>query len=310
MDYKDYYKILGVEKNASTDDIKKAYRKLAVKYHPDRNPNDKVAEEKFKEINEANEVLSNADKRKRYDEFGENWEYFQQGGGGQGKSSGGQRQGGQRATFTAEDFADDEHLKDIFEKFFGGGFGGGGFNQRTSDNRTVRGADYQAELQILLADSFFGVKRVLNVDGQEIAIKLKRGIQDGQKIRIPGKGGHGLNGGKNGDLYINIHLVRDPFLEREGDDLKAALTVDLYTAILGGKVNLKTFHGIKSINIKEGIENNSVLRLKGLGMPKYDSDTEFGDFYAKINIILPKNLTEKEKEIFRELAQMRQKETA
>ena len=309
MDYKDYYKILGVEKNASTDDIKKAYRKLAVKYHPDRNPDDKVAEEKFKEINEANEVLSNPDKHKRYDEFGENWEYFQQGGGGQGRSSGGQRQGGQKATFTAEDFADDEHLKDIFEKFFGGGFGGGGFNQRTSDNRTVRGADYQAELQILLADSFFGVKRVLNVDGQEIAIKLKRGVQNGQKIRVPGKGGRGLNSGKNGDLYINIHLVRDPFLEREGDDLKAALNVDLYTAILGGKVNLKTIHGVKSINIKEGIENNSVLRLKGLGMPKYDSDTEFGDFYAKINIVLPKNLTDKEKEMFHELAQMRQKET-
>ena len=286
MAYKDYYKILGIDKTASTDDVKKAFRKLAIKYHPDKNPNDKVAEEKFKEINEANEVLSNADKRKRYDEFGENWEYFDKGGGNRQQQQSRSGGGGQQYNFTAEDFADDAHFKDIFEKYFGGGFGGFG-SQRSTTNHTARGANYEAELQILLADSFHGVKRILELENQQIAVTLKRGIRDGQKIRIPEKGGRGLNGGKNGDLLITIRLVRDPFVERNGDDLTVSLNVDIYTALLGGKINLKTFHGIKSIAIKEGTENGSTLRLRGLGMPKYENPTEFGDLYVKINITLP-----------------------
>ena len=312
--YKDYYKILGVEKTASTDDIKKAFRKWAIKYHPDKNPNDKLAEDKFKEINEANEVLSNPEKRKRYDEFGENWEYFEKAGGNRQQQQPG-RGGGTQHNFTADDFADDDHFKDIFEKFFGGNFSGGGAGsggfggQRFSTNHTGRGANLEAELQILLADSFHGVKRVLELENQQIAITLKRGVRDGQKIRIPEKGGRGMNGGKNGDLFITIRLVRDPFIERNGDNLYQTLNVPLYTVLLGGKVNLKTFHGEKNITVKEGTENGSTLRLQGLGMPKYESPTEFGDLYAKINITVPKNLTEKEKELFKELAEMRQKQT-
>ena len=316
MAHKDYYKILGVDKTASIEDIKKAYRKLAMKYHPDQNPDNKVAEEKFKEVNEANEVLSNPEKRKRYDEFGENWEYFEKSGGNRQQQ---QRGGGgqQQYNFTADDFADDEHFKDIFEKFFGGNFGGGGGfsgggsgSQRFTSNHTARGASYEAELQILLADSFHGVKRILELENQQIAITLKRGVRDGQRIRIPEKGGRGLNGGKNGDLFVTIRLISDPFVERNGDDLNVKLNVDIYTALLGGKVNLKTFHGTKNISIKEGTENGSTLRLKGLGMPKYENPNEFGDLYAKINITLPKNLTEKEKSLFKELAEMRQKQAA
>jgi curved DNA-binding protein len=307
MEYKDYYKILGVEKTASSDDIRKAFRRLAIKYHPDKNQNDKVAEEKFKEINEANEVLSNPDKRKRYDEFGQNWEYFEKSGGQQQQKS----RGGQQYSFTADDFADDSQFKDIFEKFFGGSFGGGGGfgGQRFSTQHTARGTNFEAELQILLADSFHGVKRILSLENQQIAVTLKRGIRDGQKIRVPEKGGHGLNGGKNGDLFISIRLVPDPFIERNGDDLYTTLSVDLYTALLGGKVNMKTFHGTKSITINEGTANNSSLRLRGLGMPKYENPTEFGDLYIKINVIMPKNLTSEEKSLFKQLAEMRQKQT-
>lgn len=311
MAYKDYYKILGVDKAAAADVIKKAYRKLAMKYHPDQNPGDKTAEEKFKEINEANEVLSNPDKRKRYDEFGENWEYLEKSGGNQQQRQQSNR-GGQQYNFTADDFADDDHFKDIFEKFFGGSFGGmggGGGQQRYSTNHTARGVSYEAELQILLADSFHGVKRILELENRQIAITLKRGIADGQKIRIPEKGGRGVNGGKDGDLFVTIRLVRDPFVERNGDDLYVTLNVDFYTALLGGKVNLKTFHGTKSITIKEETDNGSTLRLRGLGMPKYENPKQFGDLYAKINITMPKKLSEKEKELFNELAELRQTQT-
>ena len=321
--YKDYYKILGVDKKASAEEIRKAFRKLAVKYHPDKNPNDKSAEDKFKEVSEANDVLSNPDKRKRYDEFGENWEYAEKSGANRQQQQ--QRQGrggGQQYNFTADDFADDAHFKDIFEKFFGGnsggnsggnfsgggGFGGGFGGQRFSTNHTEHGANYEAELQVLLADSFHGVKRVLDLETQQISITLKRGVRDGQKIRIPEKGGKGLNGGKNGDLFITIKLVRDPFIERNGDDLYMDVNVDFYTALLGGKVPIKTFHGVKNINIKEETDNGSTLRLKGLGMPRYENPNEFGDLYAKIMIRMPKKLTEEEKSLIKQLAEMREKQ--
>ncbi len=310
MAYKDYYKILGVDKTASADVIKKAYRKLAMKHHPDQNPGDKVAEEKFKEINEANEVLSNPDKRKRYDEFGENWEYLEKSGGNRQQQQQQQStRGGQQYNFTAEDFADDAHFKDIFEKFFGGSMGGGAGQQRYSTNHTARGVSYEAEMQILLADSFHGIKRILEVENRQIAITLKRGIADGQKIRVPGKGGRGINGGKDGDLFVTIRVVRDPFVERNGDDLYVTMDVDFYTALLSGKVNLNTFHGTKSITIKEETDNGNTLRLRGLGMPKYENPKEFGDLYAKINITMPKKLSEREKELFKELAELRQPQT-
>ncbi len=317
--YKDYYKVLCVDKKASVEDIRKAFRKLAVKYHPDKNPNDKAAEEKFKEISEANDVISNPDKRKRYDEFGENWEYAEKSGANRQQQQG--RGNGQQSNFTADDFADDDRFKDIFEKFFGGnrggnsggnfsggGFGGGFGGQRFSTNHTEHGANYEAELQVLLADSFHGVKRILDLETQQISITLKRGVRDGQKIRIPEKGGKGLNGGKNGDLFITIKLVRDPFIERIGDDLYVTVSVDMYTALLGGKVPVKTFHGVKNLNIKEETENGSTVRLKGLGMPKYENPNEFGDLYAKIVIKMPKNLTEEEKSLIKQLAEMREKQ--
>ena len=313
MAYKDYYKILGVEKNASAESIKKAFRKLAVKYHPDKNPSDKVAEAKFKEINDAHQVLSNPEKRKRYDEFGENWEYLEQNqrnGGGQQQQSQ-QGRGGQQANFSAEDFQDESHFKDIFEKYFGGGFGNSaGFGgQRFSTNRQERGSDFEATVQISLAESFEGVKRLLNLETQQISVTLKRGIQDGQKICLREKGGRGGNGGKNGDLYLTIQILKDPAVERKGNDLHQTMNVDLYTALLGGKISLTTFHGTKNINIKAESENGSTLRLRGLGMPKYENTSEFGDLYTKINTLMPQNLTEEEKKRFQELRQIREKQT-
>jgi curved DNA-binding protein len=311
--FKDYYKILGIDKGASAEDVKKAFRKLAVKYHPDKNPNDKVAEEKFKEISEANDVISNPDKRKRYDEFGENWEYADKmGGNRQGQQQ--NRGNRQQPNFTADDFADDDRFKDIFEKFFGGNAGsrfggGGGFeSQHFRTNQTAQGNHYEAELQILLADSFHGVKRIVDLENQQISLTLKRGVRDGQKIRLPEKGGRGMNGGKNGDLFITIKLIRDPFVERDGDDLYITVNVDIYTALLGGKVPVKTFHGEKNITIKEETDNGSTLRLRGLGMPKYENPSEFGDLYAKIAIKMPKKLTEEEKSLIKQLAEMREKQ--
>ncbi len=307
MAYKDYYKILGVNNVASAEDIKKAFRRLAIKYHPDKNPDDKVAEDKFKEINEAHEVLSNPEKRKRYDEFGENWAYFDKAGGNQRQKQG--NKSNQEFNFTAEDFADDDQFRDIFEKFFGGSRGS--FNSQNFRNTApAQGANYEVELQILLADAFHGVKRIIELENQQIALTLKRGIRDGQKIRIPEKGERSLNYGKNGDLFVTIRLFKDPFIERKGDDLHTNLNVDIYTAVLGGKATIKTFHGIKNIDIKEGASNGSSLRLKGLGMPKYDKPTEFGDLYAKINITLPQKLSNEEKALFKQLAEMRQNITA
>lgn len=310
MAKRDYYEVLGVPKSADADTIKKAYRKLAMKHHPDQKPGDKVAEEKFKAINEANEVLSNPDKRKRYDEFGENWEYMEKSGGQPFQQQQQRGGGGRQYEFTAADFEDDAHYRDIFEKFFGGGFRGGFGGQRFSQNQPSRGHDQEAELQISLAEAFHGTKRVIGLETGRIAITLKRGTADGQKIRLREKGAPGQMGGKNGDLFITIRIAPDPSIERNGDDLTVKMNVDLYSAILGGQVTLNTFHGPKKVNIKPGADNGSTLRLKSLGMPKYSSTTEFGDLFAKINLVLPKNLTEKEQSLFRQLAEMRPAQTA
>ncbi len=305
MAAKDYYKVLGVSKAATPDEIKKAFRKLAVKYHPDKNQGTKNNEEKFKEINEANDVLSDPEKRKKYDQFGENWEHMR----GPNESGGAPFQGGGRSqTFNAEDFADDDRFKGFFEGMFGNGFGGSQ-GKSAGAGRSSRGVDYRTDWQISLEQAFAGTSQVFDVEGKSISVKLKRGVKDGQEIRVKEKGGAAPANGKPGDIYITIHIKPDPSFERDGDDLRCALNVDLYTAVLGGKVNLKTLHGVKSVGIKESAENGVALRLKGLGMPKYGSDTEFGDLYAKINIALPKNLTEEEKTRFRELAGLREKQT-
>ena len=304
MEYKDYYKVLGVDKKASQEEIKKAYRKLAVKYHPDKNPGDKKSEEKFKEINEANDILGDVEKRKKYDDLGENWQAYQQGGfpndfGQRGK--GGRQQGQSQQYYSG----DEGQFSDFFESFFGsggGGFGGSGFGGGRGKSRSAKGEDYQAEATITLEEAFHGTSRQVNLQEQKLSLKLKPGIEEGQILRMKDKGGPGRNGGPNGDLLITIHVAPNQRFERKGDDLYFDQPLDAFTAMLGGKLSA---HGIdKAVNIKipEGTDSNKVFRLKGMGMPTYKDPSQRGDAYVKVILTVPKNLTPQDKEILSKIA--------
>ena len=308
MDFKDYYKILGVAKTANADEIKKAYRKLAIKFHPDKNPNDKSAEEKFKEISEANEVLSDVEKRKKYDELSEDWKRYQQQGGRQDfdsfKHTKG-NDGNQYQQASGEQF-EGEHFADFFESFFGGRSNGG----RQSRQRSQKGNDYNAQIKISLEDAFAGTTRQLTLDTQKLEMKIKPGTKDAQVLRLKGKGSKGLNGGADGDLYITIYVAEHAVYKRKEDDLYCNINVDLYTAILGGQTTINTLHRAIKMNIAKETDNGKVLRLKGMGMPKYDKPTEFGDLYATINITTPKNLSPKEIELFTALSNIKKDSNA
>lgn len=313
MDYKDYYKILGVSKSATQNDIKKAYRKLAVKYHPDKNKDNKSAEEKFKEINEANEVLSDPEKRKKYDQFGENWQQYQQSGNTQDFdwSQYMNRGKGQRQYSYEGDFGDSfggGGFSDFFENLFGGGnFGsaGAGKSRRGAKRASMRGEDFNAEMSITLEDAYSGAEKIFDLNGQSIKLKIKPGIANGQILKLSGKGAAGFNGGNAGDLLLKINILNDPLYERKGNDLYSSLNVKLYTAVLGGKALLKTFKGNININIPKESQNGKVLRLSGLGMPVYGRSNEFGDMYVKLLIEIPTNLTAKETHLFKELSDLR-----
>lgn len=311
MEFKDYYKILGVDKSATQDEIKKAYRKLAMKYHPDRNPNDKSAEEKFKEITEANEVLSDPEKRKKYDTLGANWKQYQHTGGGFEdfySQFGGARKGGG----TTYEFSGDINdifgnmgggFSDFFESFFGGSGRRGGFSGTTQHQQTA--VDVEADLNITLEEAFNGSERQINVDGKKLKIKINPGTKDGQKLRLKGLGRSRTTGGNKGDLYLNLHILQHPFYEIKDNDLYYNLDVELYTAVLGGKEHIKTLDGkTVSINIPEGTESESVLRLKSLGLNKSYGR---GDLYVKIHVTVPKDLSKEEKELFKKLKSLRNK---
>ncbi|MBS1586245.1 MAG: J domain-containing protein [Bacteroidetes bacterium] len=305
MEYKDYYKVLGIDKKASQDDIKKAYRKLAVKYHPDKNQGNKQAEEKFKEINEAYDVLGDVAKRKKYDELGSQWQQYQNQGGADGgfdysqwANTGKRPHGGQFRT----DFFDgnEGEFSDFFETFFGG-FGGG---QRSKRGRTnpLKGQDLESHTELTLEEAFNGTERQLNLRGQKLRIKLKPGIGDGQVLRMRGKGDDGYNGGANGDLFIRIQVLPHPRFERRGNDLYFEQALDVYTAILGGKIAVNAIDKTVQMNIPEGTDSDKVFRLKGMGMPDYENPKQRGDAYVKVVITVPKNLTEEEKATIRKLA--------
>src|ERR1700704_1581619 len=268
MEYKDYYKILGVDKSATQEQIKKAYRKLAVKYHPDKNPGDKSAEEKFKEISEANEVLSDPEKRKKYDELGENWKYYEQHGGeprgfnGRQRSNAGQQYYG---NFNAEDFGEEGQFSDFFESIFGSGYSG----SSTRSSRPRKGQDVHAEMEITLEEAFHGTTRQVSLDDEKLNIKFKPGIKEGQIIRLKGKGGKGINGAPNGDVLITIHLAPHPKFELKGNDLYFDSYMDVYTAVLGGKVAVQTIDKTVQVNIPAGTDSNKTFRLKNMGMPFY-----------------------------------------
>jgi curved DNA-binding protein len=303
MEYKDYYKVLGVSKNASQDEIKKAYRKLAVKYHPDKNAANKEAENKFKEINEAHEVLSDPEKRKKYDQLGANWKHFSQEG-YQGNPFGGfSGQGGQ--TFHFEGDLGDlfggrgaSGFSDFFQAFFGGGGQGspfGDFSQRTA----TKGHDYQAELQLTLEEAYFGTSRILNVEGEKLRIRTKPGAYHDQVLRIRGKGGKGSAG--NGDIIIKIKVQPHPVFTRNGNDLKTTHNISLYDAVLGGETIVKTINGQVKVKIPAGTQGDSIVRLKGKGMPIYDSPNRFGDLLVELKVEIPSKLTPRQKELFEEL---------
>jgi curved DNA-binding protein len=311
MDFKDYYKILGVDKSATKEEISKAFRKLAVKYHPDKNPNNKAAEEKFKEITEAHEVLSDPEKRKKYDTLGSNWNQYQSTGRGFEdffSQFGGTRRGSGTSYEFSGNFGDlfggmGGGFSDFFESFFGGGgqarsgFGSHGFQNQPA------GVDVEADLHISLEEAFNGSERQISIDGKKLKIKINPGTSDGQKLRLKGLGRSSIQGGTNGDLFLNIHILRHPFYEIREGQLFYNLDVDLYSAILGGKEEIKTLDGKKiSIKIPEGTESEKTLRLKGLGLKK---ENERGDLFIKVHVTIPKNLSEKEKKIFKELSKLR-----
>jgi curved DNA-binding protein len=297
MEYKDYYKILGVDKKATPDEIKKAFRKLAVKYHPDKNPGDKKAEEKFKEINEANDVLSDPEKKKKYDELGENWQHFQQQGGNpndfyrrqQGKAR-------QQKTNYQYSGGDEGQFSDFFESVFGHGPSGFG-NSRQRSARQMKGEDYQVDAELTLEEAFHGTTRQLTLADQKLNLKLKPGIAEGQVLRMKGKGGAGINGGPNGDLFITIHVGKHPRIERKGNDLYFDQPLDVFTAILGGKLPVQTIDKTLNINIPPGTDSDKVFRLKETGMPDYEDPTHRGDTYVKVVITVPKHISEQDKEL-------------
>ncbi|MCC2236439.1 DnaJ C-terminal domain-containing protein [Bacteroides hominis] len=310
MAYIDYYKILGVDKNASQDDIKKAFRKLARKYHPDLNPNDPSAKDKFQEINEANEVLSDPEKRKKYDEYGEHWKHADEfeaqkkarqhaGAGGGGFSGFGGDGGSYWYSSDGEGFSggDAGGFSDFFESMFGhrggGGRGGSGF----------RGQDFNAELHLSLRDAAQTHKQVLNVNGKQVRITIPAGVADGQVIKLKGYGGEGVNGGPAGDLYITFRIAEDPVFKRLGDDLYVDVEVDLYTAVLGGEKVVDTLEGKVKLKIKPETQNGTKVRLKGKGFPIYKKEGQFGDLIVTYSVKIPTSLTDRQKELFRELQQ-------
>lgn len=299
MVFKDYYKILGLDKNASEADIKKAYRKLARKYHPDLNPNDKESEKKFQEINEANEVLSDVENRKKYDKYGKDWKHSEE-----FERANQQRQQQRQQQSRSQQQYADGFDQDSYSDFFESMFGGRGSRSRESNVR-FRGQDFNAELQLGLKDVFETHQRTLTVNGKNIRLTIPAGVQDGQTIKIKGHGGPGMNGGPNGDLIIQFSISNTTPFKRDGDNLYIDVDLDLYTALLGGEILVNTFDGKVKLPIKPETQNGSKVKLKGKGFPVYKKENQFGDLYITFQIKNPTNLTAKEKELFQELAKLR-----
>lgn len=304
MTYKDYYKVLGVAKTATPEEIKKAFRKLALKYHPDKTKGDKVAEEKFKDVNEANEVLSDPQKRKKYDQFGEEWKRYQEAGaqpGGFDWSKYASDQDAKAHRMNREEFDAmfaEQGVDDLFELLFGQRRG-----QRPGRKASIiKGEDLEAETTLPLEESYRGTTRLIKMGDQTIRVTIHPGIEDQHVLRVAGKGAVGMNGGSNGDLYLTVKITPHPDFQRKGNNLYCDLPVELYTAVLGGKTSIKTLRGIVKVDIPKETPNDKVLRLRGLGMPIYGKKNEFGNLYAKVVIELPHHLSKEEIDLFKKLA--------
>lgn len=308
MEYKDYYKILGIDKKASQEEIKKAYRKLAVKFHPDKNPGDKAAEDRFKEISEAHEVLGDPEKRKQYDELGANWKQYRQGGfnsGGGRKAYSQQGPGGQyyyEFGGDASDFFGGGGFSEFFESFFGRGRKRNGFSDAQgfeNFKNDFPGGDLSGDVVITLYEAYHGTERILDLGSEKIKVKIKPGSYDGLKLRVKGKGEKGSYG-KAGNLYLTIRVKKHDLYERRGNDLYMQVPVDLFTALLGGKQEVNTLSGTVNIHIPEGTQNGKQLRLRGKGMPIYGKSSR-GDLYVKLQVKLPEKLNATQKELVKKL---------
>jgi curved DNA-binding protein len=315
MEYKDYYKILGVEKDASEKDIKKAFRKLARQHHPDVNPDDPKAEGRFKEINEAYEVLSDPDKRSKYDRLGSDWQRWQRSGQPGDFDWGRWTTGGPGDRVhvrygTPEDLQDifggGSPFSDFFSQMFGGTGGAPGAGGYQYQVRPQRGRDYEQPIEITLQDAYHGTARVLQLDGQRLEIQIPAGAKTGTRVRVSGEGGAGAAGGPSGDLYLRVTVLPDPRFERRSDDLYTTVNADLYAMILGGEITVPTMTGEVALTIPGGTQNGRTFRLRGKGMPRLRNPEQHGDLYAKVEVQLPTRLTDRQRELFQELRQSKE----
>lgn len=298
MEFIDYYKILEIDKSASDSDIKKSYRKLARKHHPDLNPNDATAKKKFQQINEANEVLSDPEKRKKYDKYGKDWKHaeeFERAGQQYGGNAGRQK--------TSGTYSEEHDFSDFFESMFGGASGG-----RRSREVKYRGQDFNAELHLDLKEAYTTHQKTLTVNGKNIRLTIPAGVENGQTIKIPGHGGVGMNGGPNGDLYISFSIANHTKFRREGSNLYSDVDLDFYTAVLGGEITIDAFDGKVKLKIHPETQNGTKVKLKGKGFPVYKKENEFGDLYVTYQVKIPTKLSEKEKDLFRELSKINKNE--
>ena len=298
MDFVDYYKILGLDKAAMPKDIKNAYRKLARKFHPDLNPNDKDAKKNFQQINEANEVLSDPEKRKKYDQYGKDWQHageFEKARDNQDRqySSRGAAYDGSQS---GSDFSD------FFESMFGGSGGGNRGRQMR-----YRGEDFNAEIHLDLADTLITRKQTLTVNERKIRITIPAGIENGQTIKISGHGGVGTNGGPNGDLYLTFAIANHSKIKRLGDNLYTTADLDLFTAVLGGEITIDTLDGKVKLKVMPETQNDSKVKLKGKGCPVYKNEGQTGDLIVTYHIKIPTGLTDKQKALFAELSDLSSK---
>lgn len=304
MDFIDYYQLLGINKSASEAEIKKAYRKMARKYHPDLHPNDPEAQKKFQQINEANEVLSDPEKRKKYDQYGKDWEHAEQyEQARQQQSSGARHTGGFGGFGGGQQYSgnfDDDTFSDFFEQMFGGQ----ARSQGSGRAAQFKGQDIQANLQLNLTDVYKSQKQVVNVNGKKIRFTIPAGVENEQTIKIKGYGGEGLNGGPNGDLFITFNILNNTSFKREKSNLYKTIEIDLYTAILGGEITVDTLDGKVKLKVKPETQSGTKVKLKGKGFSKYKKENEFGDLYLTYQVKLPTNLSAKEKELFQQLQKL------
>lgn len=299
----DYYATLGVSKNASQDEIRKAYRKLARKYHPDMNQGNEQASRKFKEINEANEVLSDADKRKKYDQYGKDWQHAEQ------FEKMRRQGGGAHQHYTYDDMGsmggfEGGSFSDFFRSIFGD-MGGANFQGR-GRGRSFKGQDIETDLSLSLEDALKSEKRTVTVNNKQIRFTIPAGVEDGQTIRLRGQGQPGYGDAPPGDLYITFRFKKHPVFERKGHDLYTKIQIDLFTALLGGEVEIPTLQGSVRMKIKAGTQNHSTLRLRNKGYPRYKQEQDFGHLYVELQVKLPAELSEAEQKLVKEWQELRE----